>query len=122
MNPPYGIIVEVEGWLRDLQLCCYVVLPHLQIKADIECFKSQGVEMEEKRKEILHGLEAELAATEERMAVFDARYASAIKVLDQLKSGKLPPTISRPIIVIAYIPPLSLPPSLSPPPSLPLSL
>lgn len=44
--------------------------------------------MEEKRKEILRGLEAELAATEESMGIFDARYTNAVKVLDQLKSGK----------------------------------
>ena len=33
------------------------LLPLIQIKGDIERFKSQGVEMEEKRKTILRGLE-----------------------------------------------------------------
>jgi len=58
-----------------------------QIKGDIERFKSQGVEMEEKRKTILRGLEADLAAVKEKTATFDANYTAAIKVLDQLKSG-----------------------------------
>lgn len=58
-----------------------------QIHANIEQFKSQGVEMEEKRKEILHGLEAELSGIQDEASGYDTRYAAATKVLDQLKSG-----------------------------------
>lgn len=58
-----------------------------EIKAEIEQFKSQGVEMEEKRKAILRGLEAELAEVTERKASFDARYSATTNVLDQLKTG-----------------------------------
>lgn len=60
-----------------------------QIHTNIEQFKSQGVEMEEKRKEILHGLELELSKIQDETSGYDARYAAATKVLDQLKSGKL---------------------------------
>lgn len=59
-----------------------------QIHAGIEQFQSQGVEMEEKRKEILRGLEKDLTVIQEEGAGYDARYASATKVLDQLKSGE----------------------------------
>ena len=59
-----------------------------QIHAGIEQFQSQGVEMEEKRKDILRGLEKDLTGIQEEGAGYDARYASATKVLDQLKSGE----------------------------------
>lgn len=58
-----------------------------QIHAGIEQFKSQGVEMEEKRKEILKGLEMDLEKIQDEMAGYDARYTAATKILDQLKSG-----------------------------------
>lgn len=58
-----------------------------QIHDNIEQFKSQGVEMEEKRKEILRGLEMELSEIQDEASGYDARYAGATKVLDQLKSG-----------------------------------
>ena len=58
-----------------------------QIHAGIEQFKSQGVEMEEKRKGILRGLEIELGQIQDEMTGYDARYTAATKILDQLKSG-----------------------------------
>lgn len=48
-----------------------------QIHANIEQFKSQGVEMEEKRKEILRGLEAELSAVQDETSGYESRYAAA---------------------------------------------
>ena len=60
----------------------------MQIKDDIEKFKRQGVEMEEKRKSILRSLEADLASVNEQTTAFEARFTAATKVLDQLKSGK----------------------------------
>ena len=59
-----------------------------QIKDDIEKFKLQGVEMEEKRKSILRSLETELVSVNEQATAFEARFTAATKVLDQLKSGK----------------------------------
>ncbi len=58
-----------------------------QIHADIEQFKSQGVEMEQRRVDILKGLEKELDGIKEETVTTDSRYAEATKVLDQLKSG-----------------------------------
>lgn len=58
-----------------------------QIHTNIEQFKSQGVEMEAKRKDILDGLEAELSEIQDKTRSHDARYVAATKVLDQLKSG-----------------------------------
>ena len=43
--------------------------------------------MEEKRKAILRGLEAELTSVNEQTTAFEARFTAATKVLDQLKSG-----------------------------------
>ncbi len=59
-----------------------------QIQLNIEQFKSQGVEMEEKRKIILEGLEMELAKVNDEESEYSTRYAASTKVLDQLKSGK----------------------------------
>ncbi len=59
-----------------------------QIKADIEQFKSQGVEMEEKRKTILRGLEEELSSVTDKTGSLSAKFAAATKVLEQLMSGK----------------------------------
>ena len=58
-----------------------------QIKADIDQFKSQGVEMEEKRKAILRGLEEELAAVTDKSVSFAAKFSASTKVLEQLMSG-----------------------------------
>ena len=58
------------------------------IHADIEQFKSQGVEMEQKRKNILSGLEKELEGIIDEAASQDSRYSAASKILDQLKSGQ----------------------------------
>ncbi|XP_064383844.1 uncharacterized protein LOC135332862 [Halichondria panicea] len=58
-----------------------------QIKADIEQFKSQGVEMEEKRKTILRGLEEELSSVTDKTGSLSAKFAAATKVLEQLMSG-----------------------------------
>lgn len=58
-----------------------------QIRSDIEQFKSQGVEMEEKRKSILHTLEEELSSVTDKTGSFSAKFASATKVLEQLMSG-----------------------------------
>lgn len=44
--------------------------------------------MEEKRKEILRGLDSELASVNEQTTAFDGRFTASTKVLDQLKSGK----------------------------------
>ena len=65
-----------------------VFISFVQIKDDIEKFKRQGVEMEEKRKAILRSLEADLASISEQTTAFEARFTAATKVLDQLKSGK----------------------------------
>ena len=65
-----------------------VFISFVQIKDDIEKFKRQGVEMEEKRKAILRSLEADLASVSEQTTAFEARFTAATKVLDQLKSGK----------------------------------
>ncbi len=59
-----------------------------QIKADIEQFKSQGVEMEEKRKAILRDLEEELSSVTDKTGSFTAKFTAATKVLEQLMSGK----------------------------------
>ena len=59
-----------------------------QIGAGIDQFKSQGVEMEEKRKDILRGLESDLGEIQDETSGYDTRYAAATKVLDQLKSGQ----------------------------------
>lgn len=59
-----------------------------QIKADIEQFKSQGMEMEEKRKAILRGLEEELSSVHEKTGSFTAKFTAATKVLEQLMSGE----------------------------------
>ncbi|KAL5492038.1 hypothetical protein EMCRGX_G017427 [Ephydatia muelleri] len=58
-----------------------------EIKEEIERFKSQGTEMEEKRKAILRQLEDELDSINEQTALFERQYSSSTKVLDQLKSG-----------------------------------
>lgn len=58
-----------------------------QIHTNIEQFKSQGVEMETKRRDILDGLEVELSEIQDKTRSHDARYVAATKVLDQLKSG-----------------------------------
>lgn len=58
-----------------------------QIHTGIDQFKSQGVEMEEKRKEILRGLEVELGQVQDETTSYDSRYTGATKILDQLKSG-----------------------------------
>ncbi len=60
-----------------------------QIHANIEQFKSQGVEMEEKRKEILRGLEVELGTIQDDTSGHDTRYSASTKVFDQLQSGQL---------------------------------
>lgn len=59
-----------------------------QTHTGIEQFKSQGVEMEEKRKEILKGLETELSQIHDEAAGYESRYSGATKILDQLKSGQ----------------------------------
>lgn len=58
-----------------------------ETKEDIERFKSQRSEMEEKRKVIARKLEADLHATNEETASFERQYSSSTKVLEQLKSG-----------------------------------
>jgi len=60
-----------------------------QIKSDIEQFKSQGVEMEEKRKAILKGLEQDLATVTDKTGSYSAKFAAATKVLEQLMSGNI---------------------------------
>ncbi len=59
-----------------------------QIKADIEQFKSQGMEMEEKRKAILRDLEDELSSITDKTGSFTAKFTAATKVLEQLMSGE----------------------------------
>lgn len=59
-----------------------------QILADIDQFKSQGVEMEQRRKDILIGLEKELDEVKDESSSLDSRYSAATKILEQLKSGK----------------------------------
>ena len=58
-----------------------------QTHADIEQFKSQGVEMEKKRMDILKKMEEELESVKDETAANDSRHAGATKILDQLKSG-----------------------------------
>lgn len=58
-----------------------------KILADIEQFKSEGVEMEQRRKDILSGLEKEFEGVTDEAAGLESRYSAATKILDQLKSG-----------------------------------
>ena len=58
-----------------------------QIQDNIKQFESQGVEMEEKRKEILKELELELTAINDEATSYESRYSATTKILDQLKSG-----------------------------------
>lgn len=78
----FNYVNELNGGIETLQEQIQ------QIHADIEQFKSQGVEMEQRRMNILKGLEKELDGVKEETANTDSRYAAATKVLDQLKSGK----------------------------------
>ena len=80
------------------------------MRDEIERFKGQGVEMEEKRKAILRDLEVraancgvvmrggvltvvimcwqvELGSVQEQTAEYDKRYRTATATLDQLKTG-----------------------------------
>ena len=63
------------------------VVVYLQIKREIEVFKNQGIEMEERRKVILREMEAELVATEEQCNNYGTRQAATLRVIEQLKSG-----------------------------------
>ena len=58
-----------------------------QVRSEIEQFKSQGVEMEEKRKAILRELEVELSTVTDKTGSFTAKFSAATKVLEQLMSG-----------------------------------
>jgi chromosome segregation ATPase len=58
-----------------------------EVKREIEAFKNQGVEMEERRKVILRGMEAELTASDDQRSKFETRQAATVRVIEQLKSG-----------------------------------
>ena len=77
----FNYVNELNGGIEALQEQIQ------QIHSDIEQFKSQGVEMEQRRMDILKGLEKELDSVKGETTSTDARYAAATKVLDQLKSG-----------------------------------
>ena len=59
------------------------------MKCEIDAFQNQGVEMEERRKVILREMEAELKATEEQRTKHSRNHAATMRVIEQLKSGKL---------------------------------
>ena len=82
------IISPTGSFVEDKRRVLSCTWSFVQIKDDIEKFKRQGVEMEEKRKSILRGLEADLTSVSEQTTAFEARFTAATKVLDQLKSGK----------------------------------
>ncbi|XP_032238101.2 coiled-coil domain-containing protein 63 [Nematostella vectensis] len=58
-----------------------------EAKADIEKFKSEGVEMEAERKAILKNKEEKLNAATEKGDQFDGQYKHTKKILEQLKTG-----------------------------------
>ncbi|CAI8006655.1 Outer dynein arm protein 1 [Geodia barretti] len=58
-----------------------------QVTEEIEKFKGQGVEMEEKRRAILRDLEAELARVEEEAGEFERRFKTSTATVEQLLTG-----------------------------------
>ncbi|XP_031560443.1 coiled-coil domain-containing protein 63-like [Actinia tenebrosa] len=58
-----------------------------EVNADIEKFKSEGVEMETQRKNIMKGLEDQLNSTADKQEQFEGQHKQTKKILEQLKSG-----------------------------------
>ena len=61
----------------------------LQIKSEIENFKSQGVELEEQRKAILKTLDEKQSLASQKADEFDQKHKEVSKILDQLRAGNL---------------------------------
>ena len=59
-----------------------------QLLANIEHFKSEGVEMEQRRKVILCDMEKELEEVMDKKSGLDAHHSAVSKILDQLNLGK----------------------------------
>lgn len=58
-----------------------------QVNADIEKFKSEGVDMETQRKNIMKGLEDQQNLSADKQEQFESQYKQTKKILEQLKSG-----------------------------------
>ncbi|XP_065891131.1 coiled-coil domain-containing protein 63-like [Dysidea avara] len=58
-----------------------------EVQQEIERFKSQNIEMEEKRKAILKELEEQLDETTKMKGTHDTRFSASTRVLEQLKGG-----------------------------------
>jgi DNA-binding transcriptional MerR regulator len=61
----------------------------LQIKSEIESFKSQGVELEEQRKAILKTSDEKQSHAAQKADEFDEKYKEVSKILDQLRAGNV---------------------------------
>ena len=64
----------------------FYILP--QTDDDIEKFKSQGVELEAQRQQILKDLEEKQTEAAKQADEHDEKHTSVMKILDQLRAGK----------------------------------
>lgn len=65
----------------------YIILIESKVNADIEKFKSEGVDMESQRKAILKDLEDKLNVATEESEQYDSQSKQTKKILEQLKQG-----------------------------------
>eukprot|EP00904_Undaria_pinnatifida_P008244 jgi/Undpi1/454/HiC_scaffold_1.g00450.m1 len=77
----FNFVNELNSEIERLELMI------AETKNSIEKYKGQGVSTDTQRKKVLRGLEEQLATTESKADDYEARYQTAMKTINQLKTG-----------------------------------
>ncbi|CAN0012254.1 unnamed protein product, partial [Ectocarpus sp. 12 AP-2014] len=77
----FNFVNELNSEIERLELMI------AETKNSIEKFKGQGVSTDTQRKKVLRGLEEQLSVTEGKADDYERRYQTAMKTINQLKTG-----------------------------------